>query len=343
MRVDDRLEAFIKLGSYLRELTDDELREKIKNAHLYNAWFTKENVALAITSIGNCLERNKVAKWHDGGKLNLEQQEGKNKLPLKIGTIMAGNIPFVGFHDLICILVSGNISTMKTSSKDPELIPFLTKVLTKIEPGFKDQIQFAEKLTSIDAIIATGSNNTYRYFEYYFGKYPHIFRKNRTSVAVLTGKESKEDLTLLSDDIFQYFGLGCRNVSKLFVPEKYDFKLLLESFDKYTHLKNHHKYANNYDYNRTILLMNNQPFIDNQFVVLKEDTALFSPLAMIHYEYYNDEKKLRGKLKNEAEGIQCIVQINANDQKHINFGQTQYPELWDYADGINTMEFLSGI
>ena len=247
----------------------------------------------------------------------------------------AGNIPFVGFHDFLCMLISGNNYIGKNASDDTLLLPWIAEELIKIEPKFKERISFVEKLKDMDAVIATGSNNTARYFEYYFSKYPHIIRKNRNAVAVLTGDEPKEELNLLGEDIFRYFGLGCRNVSKLYVPRGYNFNGFFEAMFSYSQVMQHNKYMNNYDYNRAVFLMRQIPFLENNFLIIREDASIPSPISVVHYEFYDEAEKLKENLAEHKEQIQCIV-----GRDYIPFGQGQSPALWDYADGVDTMAFL---
>jgi hypothetical protein len=252
---------------------------------------------------------------------------------------MAGNIPLVGFHDFLCALISGNNVQIKLSSKDSKLIKYLVGYIERIEPSFQGRITFKERLEGFDAIIATGSDNSARYFEYYFGKYPNIIRKNRTSCAILTDAESDQEIANLGIDIFSYFGLGCRNVSKLYVPTDYDFINLLSRLESFKEIIHHHKYCNNYDYQKSILLVNGVQHLDNGFLLLQENEKLVSPISVLYYERYVDESDLRNKLKVNAEKIQCIV--GKVKPAEIPFGQAQYPNVWDYADQIDTLKFLS--
>jgi hypothetical protein len=253
---------------------------------------------------------------------------------------MAGNIPLVGFHDFLSVLISGNKALVKLSSNDTILLPYLTKVLFSIEPEFEDLIEFTdEKFIDFDGVIATGSNNTARYFEYYFGKYPNIIRKNRNSVAVLTGNESTEQLELLANDIFRYFGLGCRNVSKIYIPEDYNFDPFFKAMYSWRHVINQNKYMNNYDYNKAVYLMSNIPLLDNEFMLLKEDKSLSSPISILYYEYYSSMEELTSLIEVSREQIQCVVS-ECGMPGEVPFGTTQSPSLWDYADGVDTMEFL---
>ena len=253
---------------------------------------------------------------------------------------MAGNIPLVGFHDFLCVLLSGNKVLAKLSSNDNLILPFLSKILLEQNPELKAYINFTEeKLENFDAVIATGSNNTSRYFEYYFGKYPNIIRKNRNSVAVLTGNETHEELALLGQDIFRYFGLGCRNVSKLFVPEGYNFDAFYTSIFEFQDIINQNKYANNYDYNKAVYLMSNMNILDNGFLILKEDESFASPIACLFFEHYKDQSSLKEKLQLQEENIQCIVS-NGWFEDEIPFGKTQIPALMDYADSVDTLQFL---
>jgi hypothetical protein len=261
----------------------------------------------------------------------------------KVGLILAGNIPLVGFHDVLCVLASGNHALIKSSTQDARLIKQVLKRLIAIEPAFENKFTFVEKLDNFDAVIATGSNNTSRYFEYYFGKVPNIIRKNRNSVAVLNGDETAEQLHKLGHDIFDYFGLGCRNVSKVLVPNGYDFTPFFEAIEPYHNIIHHHKYHNNYDYNKSIYLVNRDHHLDNGFLILKEDKSFTSPLAVLFFEYYEDIVSVQTTLAQENKNIQCIVSdvaLDVNNQV-VTFGQSQHPALWDYADGIDTMDFLT--
>jgi hypothetical protein len=254
---------------------------------------------------------------------------------------MAGNITVVGFHDFFCILLAGYHFLGKLSSEDSRLLPAIADILIRIDPEFKNLISFTdERLSDFDAVIATGSNNTYRYFEYYFGKYPHILRKNRNGVAILTGKETREELSGLADDIFIFFGKGCRSISKLYLPAGYDFQLLQEPFAGYNHYFNHHKYRNNYDYYKTIFILDKTPFIDLGHLLLIENTDKASPVSVLHYEYYNDLAIFNHILPGLKDQIQCIVCHDEQVFDSIKPGNAQSPELWDYADGFDTMEFL---
>lgn len=253
--------------------------------------------------------------------------------------MLAGNIPLVGFHDLLSVLISGHHVQLKLSSKDSKLIQYLIKHLIWLEPAFEKIIKIKEnKLENFDAVIATGSDNSARYFEYYFGKYPNIIRKNRSSCVILNGNESEEEMEALGEDIFSYFGLGCRNVSKAFVPKGYDLAKILSRWESYKEIIHHHKYCNNYDYQKSILLVNLIPFLDNGFILLQENEKLVSPISVLFYEYYTDQEDLEIKLNINKEKIQCIV--GSNSLATVPFGGAQYPEVWDYADNVDTLTFL---
>ena len=262
----------------------------------------------------------------------------------RIGVITAGNIPLVGFHDFLSVLISGNIFVGKLSSKDDKLLPNVIDLLIEIEPKFKNYIFISEnKLENFDAVIATGSNNSARYFEYYFGKYPHIIRKNRNSVAVITGNETTVDLQLLADDIFLYFGLGCRSVSKLFLPDGYNLDNIFRNSLKYKEVINHNKYANNYDYNRAIYLLNLTEFKDNGIMLMKEDINMASPISVVYFENYSKLETIKQRLDIEKDNIQCIVADKTVINEAIPFGESQKPQLWDYADNVDTINFLLNI
>jgi len=339
------IDAFVKLGKYLTEFcqdcsqknpkTDPGLKEVVARAGHHNGWFTEENILFSMEQWGNILSRPHINDWLS----QYSFKSGENTK--KVGVVMAGNIPLVGFHDFLCVLLSGNSILIKQSSNDKVLLPFLSDYLMEQEPSLADKIEFVdEKLENFDAVIATGSNNTSRYFEYYFGKKPNIIRKNRNSVAVLTGDETEEELEALGEDIFRYYGLGCRNVSKIFVPKGYNFDRLFQALYTYKDIIHQHKYANNYDYNKAVYLMSEFKILDNGFLILKEDQSLSSPISALFYSFYDDEASLELDLRRMEKQIQCVVSKKEGD---INFGQTQKPSLNDYADGIDTMEFLSGL
>ena len=256
---------------------------------------------------------------------------------------MAGNIPMVGFHDFICCFLSGHHAVIKLSKDDLILFRAIAKIMEDFDPASKEFFSIVDKLENFDAVIATGSNNTARYFEYYFGKYPHIIRKNRNSVAVLSGNESEDDLSNLGEDIFRYFGLGCRNVSKLYVPVGYKFNHLFEAVQKFEKVQFQSKYVNNYDFNKSIYLVNKGDHFDNGFLLLKEDNAIVSPISVVFFEYYNDIESVRSILANRTEEIQCVVGDNSLASDFVQFGEAQNPKLWDYADGIDTLKFLSDL
>jgi len=344
MDLSKRIESFITLGEFLRnfsqERIDDKhskiLKEIITNDKIYNPWFTQDNILHSVNAIGESLKQDKIECW-----INKYPSLLDNILPKKVGVITAGNIPLVGFHDFLTVLISGHIFKGKLSTKDNRLLKFISDFLVDLDPDFRDLIIFTEdKLENFDAIIATGSNNTARYFEYYFGKYPHIIRKNRSSVAVLTGEETSVDIQKLGIDIFSYFGLGCRNVSKLFIPEDYCFDNFFENIETFKEVYHHNKYANNYDYNKSVYLMNQIQHFDNGFLILKEDENLSSPIGVVFFQHYNDIQKVDELLSLNNDLIQCVVSRSELIKNSLYFGKAQEPELWDYADNIDTMEFL---
>ncbi|MCK0131339.1 acyl-CoA reductase [Flavobacteriaceae bacterium F08102] len=351
MLLESRINAFAELGLFLSQFSRDKRVKKtsvmhndpffeavdlqIKRAHEFNGWFTEDHVLYCFENWANQLTKGHLENWTSGYFL-----ETKN--PKKVAIIMAGNIPLVGFHDFISVLMAGHHALVKLSSNDKHLLPLLAKYLGYVEPSLRDKITFVEgQLPDFDAAIATGSNNTARYFDYYFKKYPHIIRKNRNSVAVLTGQETHEELTALGEDIFRYFGLGCRSVSKIFVPRNYDFDLLFKAVYAYKDVLNYKKYEHNYDYNKAVYLMSNFKLLENGFLMLKEDESYSSPISSLFYEYYDDLDQLTKKLAIDAEKIQCVVS-NVLDEA-VPFGQTQVPSLNDYADGVDTLAFLSSL
>ena len=330
---EQRLIAFEKLGQYLLP-PDDSLQILIESAHYHNPWFTLSETNKAVTSIGNMLNGTDLRSWF--------RSENQTPTAKRVGLILAGNIPLVGFHDILSVLITGHVALIKQSSQDQKLIPHILTKLTEIEPGITEQIEYVERLQDFDAVIATGSDNTSRYFEHYFSKVPHIIRKNRNSIAVLTGDETPEMLHQLGKDIFDYFGLGCRNVSKLFVPRDYNFNTFFQAIEPYKEVIDHYKYSNNYDYNKSVYLVNLLKHLDNGFLLLKEDETLASPLSVLYYQEYEKITDLEAKLSGMSEKIQCIVTAQPLEvsNQQVNFGQSQKPKLWDYADGVNTIQFL---
>jgi len=350
--IKDRIDAFEKLGIFLQQFTtqgiiknDDVLnndlffngmKHQIKLAEENNSWFTKDNILFSLENWSSALQKKNLEQWISTEKLSVNSVK-------TVAIIMAGNIPLVGFHDLLSVLISGHSVLVKQSSNDKHLTPFLAKYLEYALPYFKGKINFTEeKLENFDAVIATGSNNTARYFEYYFKDKPSIIRKNRNSVAVIQGNESEEDYEQLSEDIFRYFGLGCRSVSKLYVPKDFNFDLFFKGMYKQHQIINNQKYANNYDYNKAVYLMSEFDILENGFLMIKEDENYASPIASIFYEFYNTKEQLSEKLLQDEEKIQCIVSKDFVENE-IPFGQTQHPKLWDYADGINTLQFLASL
>ncbi|MES2484932.1 MAG: acyl-CoA reductase [Bacteroidota bacterium] len=349
MTLTETKKAFVALGKFLSQfhLDNNQPNENvpfnnefydsflhlIQLSQSHNRWFTQEQVYFAAEQWAEALTPENLDNWLNSYNLD-------NVQPKTVGLILAGNIPLVGFHDFISVLVAGHNVLVKLSSNDEHLLPFLANYLIAIEPQLAQRITFTkEKMEGFDAVIATGSNNTARYFEYYFKDKPSIIRKNRNSVAVLTGNETTDELTALGEDIFRYFGLGCRNVSKLFVPKGYDFTKFFESIFPYGDIIHYEKYANNYDYNKAVFLMSNFKLLDNGFLTIKEDVSYASPISSVFYEFYQDIDTLKQKLATEHEQIQCIV-ASGNFEGAISFGSTQKPGLSDYADNVDTISFL---
>lgn len=350
MTLETKKSVFVELGKFLNQFSEKESVQKSdvlyndiffddfeKLIHLsqsHNGWYTPEQVYFSIKSWAEALTDENLDKWLSNYSFDANTTEKT------VALILAGNIPLVGFHDFLSVLITGNKALIKTSSNDQHLLPFLAKYLIAVDGNLKDKITFVEgKLENFDTVIATGSNNTARYFEYYFKDKPSIIRKNRNSVAVLNGNESKEDLENLGEDIFRYFGLGCRNVSKLYVPKGYSFDVFFEAIFKYQDVIHYEKYANNYDYNKAVFLMSNFKLLDNGFLTIKEDASYASPISSVFYEFYESIEDLQNRLDTDSEQIQCIV---SNDliKNSTSFGQTQNPRLWDYADNVDTITFL---
>jgi len=337
MILQQRIDCLGKLGNYmLRE--EGAWADAKQKASYENGWFIPEFIDIATKNIAEqFLDGEKLWAWADHYNLVSNSPKDPAHPQHTVGIVMAGNIPLVGFHDFIAAFVAGHKTILKPSAKDDALVRHLIGILVDWYPQLNDAIRFAEILKNCTAYIATGSNNTSRYFEYYFGKYPHIIRRNKTSIAVLTGNETAEDLERLGDDVYLFFGLGCRNVTKLYVPAGYDFEPLLHALRKYNYVAEHHKYKNNYDYNMAIHILNNKFYMTNGSVIMTEDSSIFSPISQLNYEHYFDRHSLLSSL-NDIEEIQCIV---APD--HVPFGQAHRPTLFDYADKVDTMAFLNSL
>ena len=336
-----RKEAFVKLGLHLQDqfknCDEASFLSLCYHAEAKNTWFTKDSIIDSLKGIVYMLKRSDIEQWLLAYPFLLEERNAK-----RIAVIMAGNIPMVAFHDIMTVLISGNRLLGKLSTKDDVLLPWVMDQLCLIEPLFSDYITFEPNIMKdFDAVIATGSNNSSRYFDYYFKKYPSIVRKNRVSVAVLSGAETSAQLDNLASDIFRYFGLGCRNVSKLFVPEDFDMVKFISHFDNYVAVRNHNKYLNNYEYNKSIYLLNQDQHYDNGFVLFREEENLFSPIAVVYYEKYKEIRNLVGWFERNKHNIQCIVtSTDLLNIKTIEFGESQMPNIWDYADDVDTMSFL---
>lgn len=336
MDLSTRIEALGKLGDWLKDPDNRETLEAwAAEAYRENTWFTLESVALALEAIaGQYLNGHNLSEWVDAHPLTREVNARK------VGVIMAGNIPAVGFHDALCVLVAGHRLLAKLSSQDSVLMRRLLVKLMELEPRFGPNIEFSERLNDADAVIATGSANSSRYFEYYFAKKPHIIRKNRSSVSVLTGEESTEEMRLLGTDVLTYFGLGCRNVSKFFVPDGYQFDDFYRAIEPLGNVILHHKYRNNYDYNKSVLLINQTPFVDNGFLLISENPALVSPISVVYVENYPNSGALTQMLSRQNDSRQCLVSSAGEFPGSQPFGTTQLPGLNDYADGVDTLRFL---
>jgi hypothetical protein len=356
MTTDNPIQTFTRLGIFLEQFIEPDkssrldepwledlnnrffqpLESEIQNSYIYNPWFTEDNVRMALAAIASMLEPSRLAIW-----LNNYDLPGLQKSPKTVAVVMAGNIPLVGFHDMLCVLMSGHNLLAKLSAKDERLPKFLAEICCFLNKDFCNRIIFADGLLKdFDAVIATGGNNTSRYFEYYFGKKPHIIRKNRNSVAILDGSETDSELQGLSDDIFRYFGLGCRNVSKLFLPEGYDTGPLIQSFETWRHYADHHHWANNYEYQRAIHLIDRVPHLDNGFAIIREDTSPASPIAVLNYEKVRNGGNALETALGHGNAIQCVIGRRGMAEGIVPFGSAQDPGPDQYADNIDTMEFL---
>ncbi len=352
MTIEKGIAAFTRLGEFLSQFNPegeklstlenlnerfyDSFQRQINQAIIYNGWFNKEFVRIAIAKICQGLDQSSLEDWLKGYEIKYTE-------PKRVLVIMAGNIPLVGFHDFISVLLSGNTFIGKASEQDNRLLPMIAEILIDIEPDFKDRIIFSSgRGNNFDAVIATGSNNSARYFEHYFGKKPNIIRKNRTSIAVLDGTESKEDLLGLSDDICMYYGLGCRNVSKVYLPKSYDLDKIFNALYKHKDMVHNNKYGNNYDYHKAIYLMNMHKIIENGFMILKEDKDLHAPVSVVFYEFYDDLKEVTSFIEQNNEKLQCVVS-KIPTMNGLPFGKAQSPGWKDYADNVDTIDFLTQI
>ncbi|MBE8712256.1 acyl-CoA reductase [Sphingobacterium hungaricum] len=333
MTQNKRIQAFTELGTFLNSVTEHQ-PDLVKKATHINPWYTEEYIKQQFEALASNLAEEKLTSW----LANYPDIDSSKR----VGLILAGNIPLVGFNDVLAVLIAGFTASIKLSSDDAGLTSFVLNKLIEIEPEFKDKIDITEKLANFDLIIATGSDNSSRYFDYYFGKKPHIIRKNRNSVAVLSGNETAEELTGLGHDIFDYFGLGCRSVSKLFVPKNYEISQFFEGVESFSPIRNHYKYSNNYDYNKSIYLINRDEHYDNGFLILKKDERTSSPLAVVYFEEYEDINQVVDTINEQSNQLQCLVSHIPLDTSvaQFAFGESQKPSLTDYADDVDTLAFL---
>ncbi len=338
MILQERIKILIRLGDHLRG-EDEYLDALMHRTSFNNSWFTIESQKEAVAAIAeNMLRPEKLEAW-------LRQYDIPEEVtPKTVGIVMAGNIPLVGFHDLLCVFAAGHRAQAKLSDKDQYLLPYLIKLMVKFDERAEPFFSIVKQLKGFDAVIATGSNNSARYFEAYFGKYPNIIRRNRNGIAVLSGEETAEELRELGKDVFQYFGLGCRNVSKVYVPVGYDFEGLLEALHGYRQIVLHNKYKNNFDYNYALHTLNKEKFKANGCIILREDPSLQSRIASLHYQYYDKPEDVEREIDSRREEIQCVIaRKGLLKEPSFPFGKAQHPELWDYPDGVDTMEFLLNI
>lgn len=339
MTLEERTGAFVDLGILIHDAlsgspataSSKRLGELITLQRLHNKWFTPVNVRMALEAVGKMLVREKMDQW-----LSSYTIPEINHTPVTVALVMAGNVPLVGFHDLMAVLVTGNRALVKTSSKDPELIREISGILTGLNTGFSDLIGFTDGyLKDYDAVIATGSDNSARYFEYNFGSNHHLFRKNRTSISIVDSGITPEEISSLGRDIFSYFGLGCRNISKIFIPRDFDLSRLIPVWQGYSHLNDHPSWKNNYIYNRAIFMVNGEQFTDGGFFLLKEDKKLVSPPSVVYYQHYDRAVDIEKIVSLHSGKIQCIT-----GKGYIAFGDAQQPDPWDYADNVDTIKFL---
>ncbi|MEI6889152.1 MAG: acyl-CoA reductase [Bacteroidota bacterium] len=345
MDIRTRIQTFIETGRMLSRFplvmdngTAHPMEEPALRAREANPWFTPENIRFALNALGESMTALSFDQWLEPYMSSLG---GAGKVPKIVGVVTAGNIPLAGFHDFMSVLLCGHIFCGKLSGQDKILLPAVAAFIEAIHPGWKDRIRFTDvPFKQVDAIIATGSDNTHRYFEYYFSRYPHIIRKNRNGVAVLNGDESEDELNGLAMDVMLYFGLGCRSVSKIYIPQDYDVMRLLPYFEPWNELIRHNKYFNNYEYQKSIRIVNRKPYYDFGNLLLNEESRLVSPVSVLNFGRYNDLKTLSGELRIHSDQIQCVVSATDPGMPCILPGTAQKPELWEYADGIDTVRFL---
>lgn len=337
MTLQKTINALCRVGQIFSTAENVDLQTAAHKAYAKNKWFSAENIELSLSYWGKKLTLPQLQQWIE--KEGIEE----NSAPKTVGIVSAGNIPLVGLHDVVSALLAGHKVKVKLSTDDEPLMLFFIQQFTLANPTLGQNIQAVDKLEGIDAAIATGSNNTARYFEYYFGKYPNIIRKNRNSIAVLTGNESVETMQKIGFDMMSYFGKGCRNVTQLWAPQGYDWVKFLDALQGYVYLADHNKYVNNYHYHRAILLLNKDEHLDAGFLLVREDRKIYSPIGMVNYAYYNDINEVKDFITQNTDSIQCVVSENPAIENAVSPGQTQNPELWEYADGVNTVAFLKGL
>lgn len=336
MHLQNRIQAFSHLGQLIRGFSGENLEDFCQIVFSKNNWFTPEETKYALSALGEELTEENLSNW-------ISSYNFEGVRPKEIGILMAGNVPAVGFHDLMCVLLAGHHAAVKLSSTDSVLMQWIISSLIEIQPGFAERIKIEEILRSKDAYIATGSDNSARYFDYYFGKYPHIIRKNRTSVAVLDGRETVEELVNLGSDIFRYYGLGCRNVSKMYLKSKDMLNSFFKGIEEFSYVAENHKYFNNYEYNKSIFLVNQEEHLDNGFLLVKEKNSLVSPVAVLYVSFWENQENLEQEIAANRKSLQCIVSSKAWFPESIGFGIAQKPRLDDYADGVDTLAFLAGL
>lgn len=328
------IDAFCSLGQWLRKKVNPDLEKLINSTAASNPWFRKEDILFALNNLAErYLEPQKLKQWTNS--YDLGSIETKT-----VGLIMAGNLPLVGWHDIQSVLISGHKAQIKLSHRDNILIPFLLNEFAEFAPEVKSKFEIVERLKTYDAVIATGSTNTNRYFEQYFSQVPHLFRGTKNGLAVINGNETAEDLKKLGQDVFRYYGLGCRSVSKLLVPKGYSFTPIFEAFNDFDYLKNDSRYFHNFEYSLSLLILNGDDFFHSEFLAIKRDQKLGSSVGCLNFESYEGQEELEKIIKRDAEGIQCLVSNKQWVKDSLDFGETQFPELWNYADGIDSMKFL---
>lgn len=326
MELAQRLDMLVQLQAYMLG-NDAQWQAAKENAYEKNGWFIPQFIELSIKNIAtHLLSRAGLQQW--ASKYNIPNQRS----PLTVGIVMPGNLPLAGFYDFLCTFVAGHRQRIKLSTNDDVLLKHLVAQMGSWNAAVHELVMFDDMLKGCDAYITTGKQNI-ESLKKYLSKYPHIIHRTGSAVAILYGHETRQQLELLADDVFQYFGQGCLNITKLYVPREYDFIPLLKVFDKYGFLIDHNKYKNNYDYQLALLILNKGFYMTNGSILLTESASISSPVARLHFEYYTDEKDVIDSLADPG-----LAQVIAGTNQ-APFGRAQQSVVCDQG-GAATLQFL---